>query len=320
MNRNSSRNSGIPFDPAWIAHVRVNKSATLRRAQTLGTRRSVKKEHQAAWLLRAVSMIDLTTLEGNDTAGRIARLCAKARQPLRPDLVQQLGIEQLNLTVGAVCVYPNRVREAVAALKETTIPVAVVSPGFPSGQSAVAPRVLGIEKLVDEGADEIDIVIGREHVFTGEWRAIYDAVQQYRRACGDTAHLKTILETGELATLANVYRASMVCMMAGADFIKTSTGKTSTNATLPVGLVMSRAIRDYQALTGQVVGFKPAGGIRTAKDALTWLSLIKEELGNDWLHADRFRFGASSLLGDIERQLLHHVSGRYASQKYLALS
>ena len=313
------RNPGLPLDMAWVKHARINKSATHRRAGTLGKRRSIKKNHQAAWLLRAMTMIDLTTLEGNDTAGRVVRLCTKAKQPLRPDLVEKLGISDLNLTVGAVCVYPNRVREAVGALHGTNIPVAVVSTGFPSGQGPVPPRVEGVEKLVEAGAGEIDIVIGREHVFTGNWQEIYDNVQAYRKACGDTAHLKTIIETGELATLTNVYRASIVCMMAGADFIKTSTGKTKVNATLPFGLIMCRAIRDYAVRTGYKVGFKPAGGIRKAKDALAWLTLIKEELGDDWLHNSLFRFGASSLLGDIERQLSHHVTGRYASSKYMPM-
>jgi deoxyribose-phosphate aldolase len=307
----------MPLDQAWIRNARVNKSAVLRRTSSLPNRRSVKKDFQAAWLLKAITMIDLTTLEGNDTPGRVARLCAKARQPLRSDLVDALDIRSLDLTVGAVCIYPNRVRDAVAALKDSSVPVAVVSPGFPSGQSAVEPRLLGIEKLVEAGADEIDIVIGREHVFTGNWQAIYEDVQAYRRACGDGAHLKTIIETGELATLSNVYRASAVCMMAGADFIKTSTGKTKVNATLPFGLIMCRAIRDYRQRTGFSVGFKAAGGIRTAKDAITWLILLKEELGDAWLSAELFRFGASGLLGDIERQLSHHVTGRYASAKYM---
>ncbi|MBK8432381.1 MAG: deoxyribose-phosphate aldolase [Chloroflexi bacterium] len=314
---NKPRNTGHPLALDWVLGARVNKSAAVRRTQSLGGRRTVKKAYQAAWLLKAVTMMDLTTLESNDTDERVARLCAKARQPIRPDMLEALGMADRKLTVGAVCVYPNRVRAAVAALHGSGIPVAVVSPGFPSGQVPVAPRLEGIEKLVEEGAREIDIVIGREHVFTGNWGALYEEVQAYRRACGDTAHLKTIIETGDLATLTNVYRASMVCMMAGADFIKTSTGKAKTNATLDFGLVMCRAIRDYGELTGYQIGFKPAGGIRTAKDAMNWLALIKEELGDEWLTPHYFRFGASSLLGDIERQLAHHLSGRYASAKYM---
>ncbi|MEM9776846.1 MAG: deoxyribose-phosphate aldolase [Chloroflexota bacterium] len=304
---------------SWVNSSRVNKSATERRTKTLGGRRSIKKEHQAAWLLKAITMIDLTTLEGNDTGGRVRRLCAKAKQPIRTDLQAALGMEDVDLTTGAVCVYPNRVREAVEALHGTDIPVAVVSTGFPSGQGPVEPRVKGIERLVEEGAREVDIVIGREHVFTGNWGQIYDDVKAYREACGETAHLKSIIETGELATLTNVYKASIVCMMAGSDFIKTSTGKTAVNATLPFSLIMCRAIRDYEERTGVKVGFKPAGGIRTGKDALAWLTLIKEELGDEWLNADLFRFGASSLLGDIERQLSHHLTGRYASAKYMPM-
>lgn len=319
MTNSIQRNEGMPLDLEWVSSSRVNKSATERRTKTLGGRRSIKKAHQAAWLLRAITMIDLTTLEGNDTGGRVARLCAKARQPIRADLQQALGMADVNLTTGAVCVYPNRVREAVEALHGTGIPVAIVSTGFPSGQGPVPPRVAGIEKLVEAGAAEIDIVIGREHVFTGNWGAIYDNVKAYRQACGDTAHLKAIIETGELATLTNVYKASIVCMMAGSDFIKTSTGKTAVNATLPFSLIMCRAIRDYHERTGFQIGFKPAGGIRTGKDALAWLTLIKEELGDGWLNADLFRFGASSLLGDIERQLSHHVTGRYASRKYMPM-
>ncbi|MFT7586897.1 MAG: deoxyribose-phosphate aldolase [Cellvibrionaceae bacterium] len=319
MANSTKRNIGTPLDLEWISSSRVNKSATERRTQSLGGRRSIKKEHQAAWLLKAITMIDLTTLEGNDTAGRVARLCAKARQPIRADVQAALGMSDVNLTTGAVCVYPNRVREAVEALHGTNIPVAIVSTGFPSGQGPVQPRVEGVEKLVEAGAAEIDIVIGREHVFTGNWQEIYDNVKAYRQACGDTAHLKSIIETGELATLSNVYKASIVCMMAGSDFIKTSTGKTPVNATLPFSLIMCRAIRDYHARTGFKIGFKPAGGIRTGKDALAWLTLIKEELGDEWLTADLFRFGASSLLGDIERQLSHHLTGRYASSKYMPM-
>ncbi|MCA9965860.1 MAG: deoxyribose-phosphate aldolase [Anaerolineales bacterium] len=314
------RNAGTPLHLDWALDVRINRSATLRRAQTLGTRRSVKKEYQAAWLLKAITMIDLTTLDGMDTPQRVARLCAKAKQPVRQDILEALGMGEYGLTVGAVCVFPNRVRDAVAALHGTNIPVAAVSTGFPSGQMPVSSQLDEIEKMVEMGAREIDIVISREHVHMGNWKALYDEIQAYRRACGDTAHLKTIIETGELGTLTNVYRASMVCMMGGADFIKTSTGKASVNATLPFGLVMCRAIRDYHARTGFKVGFKPAGGISKAKDALNWLILIKEELGDDWLTSEMFRFGASSLLGDIERQLSHYVTGRYASSKYMPVA
>jgi deoxyribose-phosphate aldolase len=315
----NSHNPGMALDLNWVLSVKVNRSAAERRVATLTKRRSIKKEWQAAWLLKAITMIDLTTLEGSDTPGRVNRLCAKARQPVRQDLLEALGVGDQNLHVGAVCVYPNRVRDAVRALHGTDIPVAAVAPGFPSGQIPVEMQLDEIEKLVETGAREIDIVISREHVLTGEWQELYDDIRMLRDACGQAAHMKTILETGELGTLTNVYRASMVAMMAGSDFIKTSTGKASENATLVVGLVMVRAIRDYYERTGYKVGFKPAGGIRTAKDALNWLVLIKEELGDDWLTPQLFRFGASSLLGDIERQLSHHVTGRYASSKYMPM-
>lgn len=312
------RNPGIPLDLGWVQATHVNPSATQRRAATLGTRRSIKKEWQAAWLLKAMTMIDLTTLAGDDTPGNVRRLCAKARQPLRPDLVEALGMAGKNLTVGAVCVYHARVKDAVEALKGTQIPVAAVSTGFPAGQSVYKQRIAEIGESVAAGAKEIDIVISREHVLTGNWRALYDEVCEMRQACGES-HMKTILATGELGPIWHVGMASKVCMMAGADFIKTSTGKESVNATLEVSLVMTRAIRDYQAMTGYKVGFKPAGGIRKAKQALEWLILMKEELGNDWLTPELFRFGASSLLGDIERQLSHHVTGRYAAKHHMPM-
>lgn len=316
MSTSDERNPGIPLELGWVQGVSANRSAVERRAATLTARRSVKKEWQAAWLLKAVACTDLTTLSGDDTPGRVRRLCAKAMQPVRQDLLAALGLDDLH--VAAVCVYHARVRDALAALRDTDIPVAAVSAGFPAGQSAFPQRVAEIEQSVEAGAREIDIVISREHVLTGNWRALYEEVKTFREACGP-AHLKTILATGELATLTQVYQASMVCMMAGADFIKTSTGKERVNATLPVGLVMTRAIREYQALTGHRVGFKPAGGINTAKAALNWLILVKEELGEGWLDRSLFRIGASSLLEDIERQLSHHVTGRYAAPHHMPM-
>jgi deoxyribose-phosphate aldolase len=272
----------------------------------------VKKEWQAAWLLKAITLMDLTTLSGDDTASNVRRLCAKARQPVRQDLLESLGAGGLPIRTGAVCVYHAWVPTAVAALRGSDIPVAAVSTGFPAGLSPFRQRVEEIRASVSEGASEIDIVITRAHVLNAAWEALYDEVRAFREACGD-AHMKTIIATGELSTLTNVARASWVCMMAGADFIKTSTGKESSNATLPVGLTMVRAARGYRERTGHLVGFKPAGGIRTAKEAMEWLMLIKEELGNRWLQPDLFRFGASSLLTDIERQLEHHVTGRYSA-------
>nr|WP_245904754.1 deoxyribose-phosphate aldolase [Pseudoroseicyclus aestuarii] len=287
----------------------VNRSAAEKRAAQLTTRRSVKKAHQAAWLVNAIRCIDLTTLAGDDTAGRVRRLCAKARQPIRPDIAEALGV---TVTTGAVCVYPTMVPHAVEALEGTGIPVASVATGFPAGLMPLPLRLEEIRWAVQQGAQEIDIVITREHVLTGNWPALYDEVKAMREACGD-AHLKAILATGDLATLGNVYAASMVAMQAGADFIKTSTGKEGVNATLPVSLTMVRALRDYGAITGERIGFKPAGGMKTAKDAIAWQILMREELGRDWLEPDLFRLGASSMLGDIERQLEHHVTGRYAA-------
>jgi deoxyribose-phosphate aldolase len=305
-------NRQIPLNLDWVDNIQANTSAIERRAATIGTRRSVKKDWQAAWLLRAISCMDLTTLSGDDSAERVKRLCAKGRRPLQDHLVKALGIESLNLHVGAVCVYHLFVETAVKALEGTGIPVAAVSTGFPAGLSPLAERVNEIRRSVESGASEIDIVITRAHVFNGEWNALYDEVAAFKEACGP-AHMKAILGTGDLLTLRNVARASWVCMMAGSDFIKTSTGKEAVNATLPVSLVMVRAIRDYAERTGMAVGYKPAGGIKTAKHALDWLALMKDELGRPWLEPTLFRFGASSMLADIERQLEHHTTGRYSA-------
>jgi deoxyribose-phosphate aldolase len=312
------RNPGIPLDLGWVNEVRVNLSATERRAATLTTRRSIKKDWQAAWLLRAITTIDLTTLQGDDTPGNVLRLCAKARQPVRPDILEALGVTDKHIQVGAVCVYHSRVADAVRALEGTTIPVAAVSTGFPAGLSPFKQRIAEIKESVAAGAREIDIVISREHVLTGNWSALYDEVCEMRAACGD-AHMKSILATGDLATLRNVGMASLVAMMAGSDFIKTSTGKEDVNATLEVSLVMTRAIRDYLERTKYQVGFKPAGGIRSAKQALNWLILMKEELGDEWLKPHLFRLGASALLTDIERQLSHAVTGRYAAKHHMPM-
>jgi deoxyribose-phosphate aldolase len=311
------RNPGIALDLGWVKAMRVNLSAVERRAATMGTRRSVKKDWQAAWLLRAVTCIDLTTLSGDDTPGNVQRLCAKAKQPIRQDMLDALGISE-TIHTGAVCVYHARVADAVRFLEGTDIPVAAVSTGFPAGLNPFHLKLAEIRESVAAGAQEIDIVISREHALTGNWGALYDEVRQCREACGD-AHMKTILATGELGTLRNVAMASMVSMMAGSDFIKTSTGKEPVNATLEVGLVMLRAIREYESQTGYKVGFKPAGGIRNAKQCMNWQIMMKEELGDAWLMPDLFRIGASALLTDIERQLWHFISGRYASDKYMPM-
>ena len=304
------RNDGMPLDLDWVSTVQANTSAIERRAASLPGRRNVKKDFQAAWLCKAVSLMDLTTLSGDDSVGRVRRLCAKARQPVSQHILDALSMD--GLTAGAVCVYHDMVETAVDALQGTSIPVAAVSTGFPAGLSPFHLRIQEIRDSVAAGAQEIDIVISRRHVLTGNWQALYDEMAEMRAACGD-AHVKAILATGELGTLRNVARASLICMMAGADFIKTSTGKEPVNATLPVTLTMIRAIRDYQDRTGIKVGYKPAGGISKAKDAIVYLSMIKDELGDRWLQPDLFRFGASSLLGDIERQIEHHVTGSYSA-------
>ena len=311
------RNPGIELNTDGFADIRINTPAVERRAANLPTRRSLKKDHQAAWLLNAVRCIDLTTLAGDDTEDRVARLCAKARQPIAPELLQAVGVS--GLTTGAVCVYPTMVAAAKRALGNSGVPVASVATGFPAGLMPLDLRLAEIRYAVDQGADEIDIVISRGLALRGEWSALYDEIRQMKEACG-SARMKAILATGELKSLENVSKASHIAMQAGSDWIKTSTGKEGVNATLPVSLVMCRAIRDYQTQTGHKVAFKPAGGLRTAKDALNWQILMKEELGRDWLDPDLFRIGASSLLGDLERQISHHVTGRYASAHRLAIA
>lgn len=313
-----ARNPGTPLSPDWFVPVRVNRPAAERRAAELGARRGPKKAHQAAFLVNAIRCIDLTTLAGDDTEGRVARLCAKARRPLSDETVEGLGLQAMP-RVGAVCVYPTMVPAAVRALGNAGIPVASVATGFPAGLMPLPLRLAEIRYAVEEGAAEIDIVITRAHVFAGDWSALYDEIAAMREACG-AAHMKAILATGDLATLTNVYAASMVAMQAGADFIKTSTGKEGVNATLPVSLTMVRALRDYGARTGARIGFKPAGGMRSAKDAIAWQVLMAEEMGRDWLEPDLFRLGASSMLGDIERQLDHFVTGRYAAAHRHALA
>jgi deoxyribose-phosphate aldolase len=305
-------NRGMPLNLDWVKQVRVNTSAVERRAQTHVARRTVKKEWQAAWLLRAITCMDLTTLSGDDTDERVRRLCAKGRYPLQNELVRQLEIEELEIKVAAVCVYHRFVETARRALEGSGVLVAAVSTGFPAGLNPMEERIAEIRRSVEAGAQEIDTVITRAHVFGGRWQELYDEISEFRQACG-SCHMKVILGTGDLLTLRNVARASFVAMMAGADFIKTSTGKEPTNATLPASLVMVRAIREYAQETGMAVGFKPAGGIRTAKQSTEWLSLMKEELGVPWMKADLFRLGASGLLNDIERQLEHYATGRYSA-------
>ena len=306
------RNPGFPLDLDWVERVRMNRSALERRAGTIGARRSVKKDYQLAWLLKAITLIDLTTLNSDDTDGRVERLCAKARHPLRQDILDRLDVGGLRILPGAVCVYHNFVKTAVNALEGTGIPVAAVSTAFPHGLAPVETKIREIELSVADGAREIDIVIERGMVLRGDWQGLYDQIKAFRKACGD-AHIKTILGTGELATQTNIAKASLVCMMAGADFIKTSTGKEKVNANLVTSLTMIRMIRWFAEETGIEIGYKPAGGIATAKDALTYMALMKEELGTHWLQPHLFRFGASSLLTDIERQLEHGLTGHYSA-------
>jgi deoxyribose-phosphate aldolase len=309
---NRARNAGVALDTSWFEGVGVNASAVERRAASLTARRSVKKDYQAAWLVQALTCIDLTTLAGDDTPGRVRRLCAKARRPLSEDLLAALELTETPPTVGAVCVYPTMVAPAVKALEGSGVPVASVATGFPAGLTPLPVRLAEIKYAVEQGAEEIDIVITRAHALNRDWTALFDEVKAMREACG-AAHLKAILGTGDLKTLRNVYAASMVAMQAGADFIKTSTGKEDVNATLPVSLVMLRALRDYGERTGVEIGFKPAGGLRTAKDAMNWLILMREELGVAHTRNDLFRIGASGLLTDIERQLEHYATGRYSA-------
>lgn len=287
-------NPGIPFDPEPVAGVRVNLSAVERRAATLPKRRTVKKAHQAAWLVKALECIDLTTLSGDDTDGRVRRLCAKARHPLRTDIQEALGLGDRRVTTGAVCVYHRFVATAKAALAGSGIPVAAVSTAFPAGLAPFETRLQEIKASIADGADEIDIVITREHVLKGNWQALYDEVKAFKEACGP-AHMKTILGTGDLRTLRNVGRASLVAMMAGADFIKTSTGKTARSASLPAARTMLGVI----ASCARPIGLKPSGGIRTLSDAKAYLDLADEIMGPSWATPRTFRFGASGLYGAL---------------------
>jgi len=313
-------NVGIEFDSEWIRNVHIIKPNVEKRAAEIKTKRCVKKQWQAAWLLRVTNCIDLTTLAGDDSVANVERLCFKAARPIRSDILKALNFS--GITCGAVCVYPARVKEACDALRRagmSNLPVASVATGFPAGQTHLNTRLAEIRQAVSDGASEIDVVISRSAVMSGNWKLVFDEVKQMKEACG-AAHMKTILAVGECGSYENVYKASLVSMMAGSDFIKTSTGKEGVNATLAVSLVMVRAIREYYQKTGMRVGFKPAGGIRTAKDALSFMCMMKEELGDDWLNNKMFRIGASSLLLDCERQLFHWTTGHYAAGYQMPMS
>ena len=257
------------LDTDLVSNIRINLSAIERRTSTLTKRRSVKKDYQAAWLLKAISLIDLTTLSGDDTAGKVERLCEKAKRPISLDLHDKLGLTQGEIKVGAVCVYHHLIKEAKKNLPNN-IPVAAVSTGFPAGLSSFKTRKQEITESIKNGADEIDIVIKRGFVLQNNWKKLYEEVRDFKKAA-KTKHIKAILGVGDLETLRNVAKASMVCMMAGADFIKTSTGKESINANLNNSLVMLRMIRHFYQITGKKVGFKPAGGISTAKTVIEFL-------------------------------------------------
>jgi deoxyribose-phosphate aldolase len=311
-------NSPIPFDIGLIQSIRVNRSAVEARATEIGTRRTFKVEAQVAAYLSAIRCIDMTTLAGDDTPGRVARLCAKALNPLEMETLAALGVSSYPITTAAVCVYPAQVRTAVQCV-HGRIPVASVATGFPSGQTFPKIKLMEIDLAIKAGATEIDVVISREKALTGKWRSLYDEILEYRQVCGTRAKLKTIIGAGNLETFSNIATASAVAIMAGSDTIKTSTGFEPTNATLPCGLVMVRQIRrfmDLGILAHQNVGFKPAGGIRRAKDAMLWLALMMEELGEAWTKPSLFRIGASGLLTDIERQIHHLAYGRYSNAQY----
>lgn len=284
----------------------MDEVGVFERVAALSTR-SIKRESKRAALDLIVAMIDLTTLEGKDTAGKIAQMSAKAT---RPD-----PLDSSVPSVAAVCIYPNMVKYAVQATEGTDVRVVSVATYFPSGLADIDLKVEEARRVVAEGADEVDMVIDRGAFLSGDYFKVFDEIRRVKEACGDV-HLKVILETGELATLDDVRRASMLAMGAGADFIKTSTGKIQPAATLPVALVMLEAIRDFHDATGVMVGMKPAGGIRTSKDAIKYLVVLNETLGERWMTPDWFRFGASTLLNDVLMQIRWLETGRYASPDY----
>ena len=307
----------MKLDLEWVNNVQVNLSAVERRTATLIKRRSVKKEYQAAWLLKAITLIDLTTLSGDDTYGKVERLCEKAIRPLSFELQKLLEIPERSISVAALCVYHHLVKEAKKKLKDR-IPIAAVSTGFPAGLSSFKTRKQEIIDSINNGADEVDIVINRGFVLQNDWKRLYDEVKTFKLAA-KKKNIKAILGVGDLETMRNVAKASLVCMMAGADFIKTSTGKETINANLNNSLVMLRMIREFHEITKKKIGFKPAGGISSAKSVIEFLILVFEELGSEWINPKLLRIGASSLLIDIERQLYHFAVGRYANKDKMAI-
>ncbi|KAH8415823.1 hypothetical protein KR222_001520, partial [Zaprionus bogoriensis] len=295
-----------PADPSLL-NVNISLRQVEEIAFSISQRCTVSGVNEIAWALRALMLTDLTTLAGDDTRSNVRRLCVRACYPFEPQFFDKYFERTLlqDIHCAAVCVYPARVKDAYATIQQfnqlDNVAIAAVASGFPTGQYGLQTRLQEISHAILAGATEIDIVISRQLALLGDWEALYNEVVLMRSACGDHALLKTILAIGELGTMENVYKAAMVCMLAGADFIKTSTGKELVNATLPVGLVMIFAIQEFKRRTCQIVGLKPAGGVRTVREAVAWMTLVNETLGNRWLTTRRFRFGASELLNDIER-------------------
>ena len=301
-----SKKTFFDLDFKWIDDIKINLSAVERRTTSLTKRRTVKKEYQVAWLLKSITLLDLTTLSGDDTFGKIDRLCQKALQPISLKILDSLEIKGEKILVGAVCVYHNLVSHAKKQLYGK-LPVAAET------------RKKEITNSIKAGANEIDIVINRAYVLQNDWQRLYDEVRVFKEIAKEKK-VKVILGVGDLETLRNVAKASLICMMAGADFIKTSTGKEKINANLNNSLVMLRMIREFYDYSGKKIGFKPAGGISTAKGVLEFLILMYEELGKTWINSSLLRIGASSLLIDIERQLYHFAEGRYANKEKMAMS
>lgn len=312
-----TQENGTPFTLNSIA---IDEVGAKERADFF-TKRSVKKDSKLTAFYMAMSMCDLTTLEGADTPGRVQQMCHKAKFPVPPEMIDHL-LAQKNLrpipSVAAVCVYPSMVATAVKALKGTNIAIASVATAFPSGQSPLSVKIDDTRYAVEQGATEIDMVINRGAFLSGRYQEVFDEILEVKRACGN-AHLKVILETGELGTLDRVRLASDMAILAGADFIKTSTGKVTPAATLPVTLVMLQAIKDHYLKTGKKIGMKPAGGIRTSKQALQYLCMVKEVLGPDWLTPELFRFGASALVNDLLKQIFKELTGNYYYDKAFAI-
>ncbi|XP_030558077.1 deoxyribose-phosphate aldolase-like [Drosophila novamexicana] len=299
-------NKTLPFDASLLT-VNISLRQVEEIASSLSQRCVVSGVNEIAWALRALMLTDLTTLSGDDTRANVRRLCVRACYPFEPQFFDKYFERTLLLDIhcAAVCVYPARVKDAYTTIQQfnqlDSVAIAAVATGFPTGQYGLQTRLQEISHAILAGATEIDVVINRQLALLGDWEALYNEVVLMRSACGDHAILKTILAIGELGTMENVYKASMVCMMAGADFLKTSTGKEVVNATLPVGLVMIFAIQEFKRRTCQKVGLKAAGGVRTVRDAVSWMTLVNETLGSRWLTPHRFRFGASGLLDDIEK-------------------